>query len=84
VTSRKHIPAFQPYLECHHSSSLAGELAAVDQAPTGIGLLMTQHFGYAIDRRYLPVLLPFGLRRAKDGVTLTDEGSFVATFGFSR
>src|ERR1700724_109938 len=42
---------------------------------------MPQHFGYAIDKRYLAVLLPFGLRRAKDGVTLTDDGAFVATFG---
>jgi hypothetical protein len=45
---------------------------------------MTQHFGYAIDKRYLPVLVPFGLRGAKDGVTLTDEGSIVATFGFIK
>jgi hypothetical protein len=46
--------------------------------------MMTQHFDYAIDNRYLPVLLPFGLRRAKDGVTLTDDGSFTATFGFFK
>jgi hypothetical protein len=45
---------------------------------------MSQHFDYAIDGRYLPVLVPFGLRRAKDGVTLTDDGSFVATFGFFK
>src|SRR5580658_9327072 len=45
---------------------------------------MTRHFGYAIDKRYLPVLVPFGLRPAKDGVTLTDDGSFVATFGFFK
>src|SRR5450631_3156528 len=45
---------------------------------------MPQHFGYAIDKRYLAVLVPFGLRRAKDGVTLTDDGSFVATFGFFK
>jgi len=43
---------------------------------------MAEHFGYDIDRRYLPVLLPFLVRPSKDGVTLTDEGSFVATFGF--
>jgi hypothetical protein len=43
---------------------------------------MTEHFGYDIDRRYLPVLLPFLVRPSKDGVTLTDGGSFVATFGF--
>jgi hypothetical protein len=46
--------------------------------------MMTQHFDYAIDNRYLPVLLPFGLRRAKDGVTLTDDGTFTATFGFFK
>jgi hypothetical protein len=46
-------------------------------------MTMDQHFAYAIDRRYLPVLIPFGLRPAKDGVTLAD-GSFLATFGFFR
>ena len=45
---------------------------------------MTEHFGYAIDKRYLPVLLPFLLRPAKDGVNLTDEGSFAATFGLFK
>ena len=45
---------------------------------------MAQHFGYAIDKRYLAVLLPFGLRPAKDGVTLDDDGSMVATFGFIK
>lgn len=40
------------------------------------------HFRYAIDKWYLPVLLPFFLRPSRDGVTLTDDGSFVATFGF--
>jgi hypothetical protein len=45
---------------------------------------MPRHFGYAIDKRYLPVLLPFGLRPASDGVTLTDDGSFTATFGFFK
>jgi hypothetical protein len=41
-------------------------------------------YGYAIDKRYLPVLLPFLFRPAKDGVTVTDEGSLVATFGFFK
>jgi hypothetical protein len=44
-------------------------------------VVMVTKFGYAIDRRYWPVLLPFFLRPGKDGVTVTDEGSFVATFG---
>jgi len=43
---------------------------------------MAEYFGYDIDGRYLPVLLPFLVRPSKDGVTLTDDGSFVATFGF--
>jgi hypothetical protein len=41
-------------------------------------------FGYEIDKRYLPVLLPFLLRPTKDGVTVTDEGSVVATFGLFK
>ena len=43
---------------------------------------MSQRFAYAIDKRYLPLLVPFGLRGSKDGITLTDEGSLSATFGF--
>jgi hypothetical protein len=43
-----------------------------------------QFFRYAIDRRYLPVLLPFLLRPSRDGVTLTDDGLFVATFGLVK
>ena len=45
---------------------------------------MSEHFGYAIDKRYLPLLLLFGLRGSKDGVTITDEGSLLATFGFVK
>ena len=45
---------------------------------------MSDHFDYAIDKRYLPVLLPFLLRPSSDGVTLTDESAFVATFGLFR
>jgi hypothetical protein len=44
---------------------------------------MTQHFGYVVDRRYLPLLLPFRFRRDQDGVTLGDD-TFEATFGFFR
>jgi hypothetical protein len=42
---------------------------------------MEARFGYAVDRRFLPVLLPFGLRSSKDGVTITDEGAVDVTFG---
>lgn len=45
---------------------------------------VTKHFGYAIDKRYLPVLLPFLLRPGRDGVTLTDEGDVIATFGILK
>ncbi len=45
---------------------------------------MTQHFAYAIDKRYLPLLIPFGLRGSRDGVTLTDGDSFLATFGLFK
>src|ERR1700722_13109501 len=45
---------------------------------------MSRRFAYAIDKRYLPLLVPFGLRASKDGVTLTDEGSLLATFGFFK
>jgi hypothetical protein len=44
---------------------------------------VTRHFRYAIDKRYLPVLLPFLLRPSRDGVTLTDD-HFVATFGLVK
>src|SRR5580658_7549828 len=47
-------------------------------------LKVTERFGYAIDKRYLPVLLPYLLRPARDGVTLKDEGSLVATFGLFK
>jgi hypothetical protein len=45
---------------------------------------MSKRFAYAIDKRYLPLLVPFGLRSSIDGVTLTDEGSLSATFGFFK
>src|ERR1700739_3387464 len=45
---------------------------------------MSRRFAYAIDKRYLPLLVPFGLRGSKDGVTLTDDGSLSATFGFFK
>jgi len=44
---------------------------------------MSEHFGYAVDRRYLPLLIPFRFKRDRDGVTLSDDG-FEATFGFVR
>jgi hypothetical protein len=71
--------------------ALPGEFVGRPWAPwvseptnTHIVKKVPQHFGYAIDKRYLPVVLPFLLRPARDGVTLTDESELVATFGFFK
>ena len=45
---------------------------------------MAEFFAYAVDKRLAPFWLPFGLRPSKDGVTITDDGKFRATFGFVR
>jgi hypothetical protein len=45
---------------------------------------MEQTFHYAPDLRLLPFWGPFGVRPGTDGVTLTDDGRFVATFGWLR
>jgi len=45
---------------------------------------MTETFRYAFDLKFAGVLVPFGVRPSKDGVTLTDDGRFEATFGFLR
>jgi hypothetical protein len=45
---------------------------------------MSQFFPYDFDVRFAPAVLPFGVRPSRDGVTLTDDGRFIATFGFFR
>lgn len=45
---------------------------------------MGQVFRYAIDIKVAPLWVPFGVRPSKDGVTLTNDGRFVATYGFLR
>jgi hypothetical protein len=45
---------------------------------------MVQTFHYAPDLRLLAFWGPFGVRPRTDGVTLTDDGRFVATFGWLR
>ena len=45
---------------------------------------MTEVFRYAVDKLLFPLCVPFGLRPGHDGVTLTDDGRFVATYGFVR
>jgi len=41
-------------------------------------------FRYSADIRFAPLWGPFGVRPAKDGVTISDDGLFRATFGFLR
>ena len=43
---------------------------------------MADFFAFAVDSRLAPFWLPFGLRPGRDGVTVTDEATFLATFGF--
>lgn len=45
---------------------------------------VARFFRYRIDKRYLPVILPFGLKRKTDGVTLTDSAMFSASFGYVK
>ena len=45
---------------------------------------MSELFRYRMDNKFAPFWLPFGVRPSKDGVTLTDDGRFVATYGFVR
>jgi hypothetical protein len=41
-------------------------------------------FPYDVDRRFLPVWLACGLKEGKDGVTIADDGTFLATLGWFR
>jgi hypothetical protein len=43
---------------------------------------MSQLFNYAVDKKFAPMWAPFGMRPWRDGVTITDDGVFMATFGF--
>ena len=45
---------------------------------------MSQLFTYAVDKRFALMWAPFGVRPRRDGVSFTDDGVFVATFGFLR
>ena len=45
---------------------------------------MAEFFPFAVDSRLAPFWLPFGVRPGKDGVTITDAGTFLATFGFLK
>jgi hypothetical protein len=41
-------------------------------------------FAYAVDKRFAPFWIPFGLRPRSDGVTITSGGAFMATFGLIK
>jgi len=41
-------------------------------------------FPYDVDKRFLPVWLACGLKEGKDGVTVADDGTFLATLGWFR
>jgi hypothetical protein len=44
---------------------------------------MVDHsFDYAVDRRFLPFLVPFGFRASRDRVMVSDAGRLGVTFGF--
>jgi hypothetical protein len=45
---------------------------------------MAEFFPYAFDRRLAAFWLPWGVHRTRDGVALTDDGTFRATFGFIK
>ena len=43
-----------------------------------------RRFAYAVDWRLAGMWAPFGFRPGHDAVTLTEDGRFVATYGFVR
>jgi hypothetical protein len=45
---------------------------------------MAEFFSYAVDKRLFPFWLPFGVRPGKDGVTITDAGTLLVTYGFLK
>jgi hypothetical protein len=45
---------------------------------------MAEFFALAVDKRLAPFWLPFRVDPGKDGVTVTDAGTFLATYGFLR
>jgi hypothetical protein len=44
--------------------------------------LMAEFFPFAVDRRLALFWLPFRFRADKDGVTVTDAGTLLATYGY--
>jgi hypothetical protein len=50
----------------------------------GDGTAMSRFFEYDLDPRFAPVWLALGVRPRRDGVTLTDDGRFLARYGWFR
>jgi hypothetical protein len=46
------------------------------------GAEMTDTYLYAVDARFIPILVLFGLRAKTDGVKVEQDGQFSATFGW--
>ena len=43
---------------------------------------MAEYFALTVDKRLAAFWLPIGVRAGRDGVTITDGGTFLPTFGF--
>ena len=84
MTSLVHECRYRDRSEGCPTPPAVGASGARKASNTNTVLDMTEHFGYAIDKRYLPLLLPLLLRPSKDGVTLADEDALVATFGIFK
>jgi hypothetical protein len=46
--------------------------------------LVAEFFPYEVDYRFIAMWAPFGVRPWRDGVTVTDDQRFVATFGLLK
>jgi len=62
---------------------MTGKVAVALLAVPG-GAAVNQFFPYSVDTKFAPMWVPFGIRPSRDGVTITDDGLFKATFGFLR
>jgi hypothetical protein len=64
-----------------HARAVSAVTALGDVATSS---LMSTWYRYSFDERLIAFWGVFGVRRAKDGVTITDDGALRATFGFLR
>jgi hypothetical protein len=45
---------------------------------------MSDSYLYDVDKKFLPILLPFGFRPKRDGVRVDEDGRLAAVFGWLR